>query len=195
MKKVLENRGTAIAVTVLLCLIFAVLGINRSIAKEAAAYTRGFYDGVATQEGYTSASLYSTLKSIDTYALTLSSVYADVADLETERETLQAARRTLVDAMESGDIQAMYSANRNLSRTAEALMTAADELSDLSRGDEEKGRDAYAKLQSAEGALERNPYNDSLADFDTKVMSTLPVRLFKALIFVKGPQVFAYKEL
>ena len=192
MKKLLQSRGAAVVITIVLCLVFAVLGMNRSVAREAEKATRTFYEGVEA-DGYTSASMYSILKSIDTYSLTFSSVLADVPELDAARGELIDARRGLVDAMEAKDIGSMYEANHLLSARARALMDRAESAA-LTRGDREKAADAYQKLASAQGALERNPYNEEVAGFARSVMGSLPVRLMRGLIFVEGPQTFALQE-
>lgn len=192
MKKLLQSRGAAIVVTVVLCLVFAVLGMNRSVAREAEKCTRTFYEGVEA-DGYTSASMYSILKSIDTYSLTLSSVLADVPELDDARQDLVEARRDLVDAMEAKDIRAMYGADNVVSERAKALMDQAESAA-LSQGDREKADEAYQKLSSAQGALERNPYRERCEIFQRSVMGSLPVRLLRGLIFVDGPQSFSFQE-
>ncbi len=191
MKKLLQSRGAAVVITIVLCLVFAVLGMNRSVAREAEKATRTFYEGVEA-DGYTSASMYSILKSIDTYSLTLSSVVADVPELEAARGELIDARRDLVDAMEAKDSDAMYGADCLVSERAKALMEQA-ESAGLSQGDREKADEAYQKLSSAQGALERNPYNEEIAGFERSVMGSLPVRLMRGLIFVEEPQAFALR--
>ncbi len=192
MKKLLQSRGAAIGITVALCLVFAVLGMNRSVAREAEKCTRTFYEGVEA-DGYTSASMYSILKSIDTYSLTLSSVVADVPELEAAQQDLIEARRSLVDAMEAKDIDGMYGANHLLDARARTLMGKAETAS-LSAGDREKAEDAYGRFLSAQGALERNPYRENWEAFQRDVMGALPIRLLRSLIFVEGPQAFAFEE-
>ena len=192
---ILKNRTFAIALSVILCLLFALLGMNRSVAKEAEKYSAGFYDGVYVKEGdYTSASIYSILKSCCNHSLTLASVFADCPGVTDEAAALTEARRALIDAMESEDISDMYGANYMVTATAEALMDAAGGA-EISDSDRSKAADAYEKLTGAEAAISKNPYNDSLSEFYAKVMGTLPVRLGRWAIFASGPEGFAFKEL
>ena len=191
----LKNRKAAAAITLVLCALFLVLGMNRSVSAQADKYTRAFYDGVRIKgEDYTSAALFDILGSCSNWALTLSSIYADYPALEAEVEALTWARRSLVDAMDAKDIPAMYSAYRQLGTAADALEKAAADVQ-VTYVDSEKAIDAAANLRSAMGAAAQNPYNEYVEEYYARVAKTLPMRLLGFAVFADGPDFFALEEL
>ncbi len=190
-----QNRKVAAIITVVLCVLFLLLGMNRSVAKQAKLYTNAFYEGVYVKDGgYTSAALADILGSCSTYALTLSSIYADCPAVADEVDALTQARRNLVDAIDAGDISDMYGAYRAVSAAAQALTTAGADA-ELSGNDRSKADDAMAKFTSAEGAIGQNPYNSYIEEYYTKVENTLPMRILGFLVFADGPEYFAHEEL
>ena len=191
MTSVLKSRKTAVAITVALCALFLVLGMNRSVSAQAAKYTRAFYEGVRVTDGdYTSAALADILDSCSTYALTLSSIYADCPAVADEVDALTQARRSLVDAIEAKNIPAMYGAYRAVSAAAETLESAAAGA-DVSGIDRDKAADAMGKLNSAIGAVQQNPYNQHVEEYYAKVADTLPMKIFGFAVLVDGPDFFA----
>ena len=190
MAKRLSRPVSALCVLLAVILIFSFLGVNRSIAAQSRKVRRSFTEGVYLEdEGYTSASLYSHLKSITDDVTGVCAVTAGMDALAAETAALQNAKRAHTDALQTEDIPLAAESYTALCNAADDMETALSSLL-LSERDAESLDMYFDGIHGAQAAVSANPYNTLVSDFESRVLDAFPTRYLRPLIFCNLPAAF-----
>ena len=163
----LQNRGTAIAITMLIVVLSVCLGAVRSIRSEANAVTDMFFSGV-DGSGY---GIFGDLNDQTEYAGQMVKVAQKYNGMDTEIEAVRAAITTMTEA---GTPAALCDSARTLQDTMTALNLAMEEAN-LSERDEEYRSSILADFNSYGYKIDKEAvrYNAAVADYENDVQNSL----------------------
>ncbi|MDR3209496.1 MAG: LemA family protein [Oscillospiraceae bacterium] len=182
--KTLKNRRAAVTLTVVLCAVFALVGVHRSLAAQTARVTRMFYDGIYLEDaGYTQPGIDTHLKAradaaLGLVTLPLSKRWQDLAD------DIRAARQSLLVA---DSVSAKRAANDALDTAFYALASKLLTLEDET--DAARARRYADTFAGAGFAMEGSAYNAQVLAFRAEV-DRFPVSILKYAAFARLPELF-----
>ena len=183
--RLLKNRAFAIFITVVIVILTALFGIQRSLNRLAADVEAMFYEGVYLEsEGYTQPSIDSQLQIRANGALALATVMEGYPDLADEAETLLSARRDLISAK---SIRDKHSANERMQRAFTTLTAKAGTL-DLTERDKEDIDRYISTFQGAQTAILGSLYNQKALFFMDD--ASFIAHVLRPFLFVTPPQSF-----
>ena len=171
-----KTRRGAVCVLVLAVIFATVLGVNRSLASLSSDIEDMFYNGV---DGETPIETYIENRINASKMIVL--IADNYPELKPLRDELYDAYNNLYEA---DGIGAKYSANERLQAAFEALYEALIETDTLST------RHYADTINNTLDKIRRSSYNDKVDEYET-VVSSLPVSLFRLVIFADVPERFA----
>ncbi len=184
---VFSKRSTAAVVTVILCLLALVIGVRRSVGRQAAAILEQFESGVRSDAaGYTLPSVSAQLDARSNASLGLISLASQYGDLAEKTDAVRKCRETLLNA---DSISARSEANAALASACGALipdleikLTDPDKISAL--------QDYAGIMTNTARLIETSGYNELVRDFRTNVVGLFPVNVLYRLAGVAVPDYF-----
>lgn len=183
-----KNRKIAAAITALIIPLSLIFGINRSLRRVAGGIDAMFYDGIyVAADNYTAPSIDALLDNQIDAAMGLITVAAGQDAFSQETEMFRQARQALLRAQ---TIPQKYLANQSLISALNALYPALLDAEGLT---EEQAADAdyYASaITNAQNVINANLYNEKVAEYYDRTLTTFPVGILRFLIFVDGPVAF-----
>ena len=184
---VFKNRRTAVIITVIVCLLALVIGVRRSVGKQAADILEQFETGVrSASAGYTLPSVSAQLDARSNAALGLISLANQYGDLSESAGAVRTAREALLSA---GSVSARSEANAALASACDALvpllehrLTGADKISAL--------KDYAGVMSNTARLIETSGYNELVSDFRSNVVGLFPVNILYRIAGVTVPDYF-----
>ncbi len=177
-----KTRRGAVCVLVLVVIFATVLGVNRSLASLSSDIEDMFYNGV---DGETPIETYIENRINASKMIVL--IADNYPELKPLRDELYDAYNNLYEA---DGIGAKYSANERLQAAFEALYEALIETDTLSTRHYEDASSYADTINNTLDKIRRSSYNDKVDEYET-VVSSLPVSLFRLVIFADAPERFA----
>lgn len=189
--EIFKNRKIAAIITAIIIIVSIFIGAQRSLGRLSDKVSDMFYKGVYIEDDdYTSASIYSALSNRVDYSLGLATIAANYDELSKETEALLAARNSLIDAQDSGNISAMYDANSALETAFITLWAKFTDTADISESDNSDAEDYVDSLSGAQSSIEGNKYNDELSELENDVLKAFPANLLMNIVSVELPEHF-----
>ena len=184
---VFQKRRTAVIVTVILCVLALLIGVRRSVGKQAADILDQFENGVrSASAGYTLPSVSAQLQARSNASLGLISLAAPYSSLSEEADAVRKVRETMLDA---GSISDMSAANASLTAACDGLITGLREQ--LTDPDKISALDDYAGVMTNTARLiETSGYNELVSDFRSNVVGLFPVNILYRIAGVTVPDYF-----
>ena len=184
---VFKNRRTAVIITVIVCLLALVIGVRRSVGKQAADILEQFETGVrSASAGYTLPSVSAQLDARSNASLGLISLANQYADLSESADAVRRAREALLGA---GSVSARSEANAALASACDALVPLLEER--LTDADKISALKDYAGVMSNTARLiETSGYNELVSDFRSNVVGLFPVNILYRIAGVTVPDYF-----
>ena len=184
---VFQKRRTAVIITVILCLLALLIGVRRSVGRQAANILEQFETGVrSASAGYTLPSVSAQLEARSNASLGLISLASPFGDLSEKADAVRKAREALFDA---GSVSARSEANAALAAACDELVplleqriTDADKISAL--------KDYAGVMTNTARLIETSGYNDLVRDFRTNVVGLFPVNILYRIAGVTVPDYF-----
>ncbi|MEA4965766.1 MAG: hypothetical protein VB055_08090 [Oscillospiraceae bacterium] len=183
--KLLRNWKFAVVLTAIVALCALVLGVHRSVTKEADKVLTMFTQGV-DDSGY---GIEGDLEDRADYAATLCKVAAKYDGLSDEIDAVNKAVAELKTADGAGE---KYDANDSLTGAVTALSLAMQSLP-LSDADETYRSEYTANFESRGLVIVREAaeYNEQVSQYASGVLRSFPVTLLGGLAFL--PEVEAFQ--
>ena len=170
---------------IVLCLLFALFGVHRSVSKQAAKVEKSFTTGVR-EDGYTQPSVRGQLVNRARAALNLWTLAEDDAALSEKAQRLLNARRALVSLLEAKKLSpaALCAADKEMGEAFAALYSA---VSDEDRASAAGYKSAF---DGAALTITESGYNEAVERFNKNVLGVFPVNILRYPAFVKAPEFF-----
>lgn len=184
----LKERNVAIPLTIVVCIIFLLLGVRTGLQRAASDLTEMYETGV-DGSGYGIA---TDLQKRYTYSGNLTAVAQKYdAAFETEISAVSAARADLDAALATDSFADDYDANAALTEAVEALNLAMKSY-DLSDEDEAYRAEIYADLISRNDTIshEATDFNAEVRSFNEDVLGAFPASLLHGLVGVDAVEVY-----
>ena len=179
---VFKNRRTAVIITVILCLLALVIGVRRSVGRQAADILEQFESGVrSSSAGYTLPSVSAQLEARSNASLGLISLAAQYGELSEKSDAVRRAREALLDAGSEANA-ALGSACDALVPLLEQQLTDADKISAL--------KDYAGIMSNTARLIETSGYNELVSDFRSNVLGLFPVNVLYRIAGVTVPDYF-----
>ena len=184
---VFKNRRTAVIITVILCLLALVIGVRRSVGRQAADILEQFESGVrSSSAGDTLPSVSAQLEARSNASLGLISLAAQYGELSEKTDAVRRAREALLDA---GSVTARSEANAALGSACDALVPLLEQQ--LTDADKISALKDYAGIMSNTARLiETSGYNELVSDFRSNVLGLFPVNVLYRIAGVTVPDYF-----
>ncbi len=180
----LKKRGTAVAVFVIVVVVFTLIGCHRSLGRACARVEDAFFThGALSEYGAYSAPAEQLGNCVKLANRLLSVIHTDAyAD---SYDAILTARQDLADALEKRSIPDIYSANTVLVREVSALDAKID------RSALPPSSDDYAvivsDLFSAQRVVNESPYNAYVDSFIESTVRPFPTDILRRLSFTALP--------
>ena len=184
-----KNRFFALILAALVVASSTLINTRVMLGGEARDVTQGFYEGFPESGIYTGIDDQLAYQMTD--AVGLASVTASFGELDAETDAVRAATNALRAVLDAGDIPASHAANEKLQGAVAALdhaaqgaaMTAAQQTQyDTHLTDFLGSQDAVLRYGAA--------YNNSVAQFLSRVYNAFPTKLLADLTGVEAPAPF-----
>jgi hypothetical protein len=173
-----KPRRIAAAVFAAAAVLFTLVGLNRSVSRQAAKTSALFYAQFGISE---------QLSNRQNAARGLASLAAEDSALSADAETLRSAVNALYDA---SSVHGKFAANTALESAWQTLYDAM-QAKGLDADTQTKA-DYYVNiLRNAQRNIDGDGYNDAVASFETDVLGTVPSRLLRPFLFTDAPEAFA----
>lgn len=180
--KFLKKRSTAASIAVIAVVVFGLLGMYRSASSQAKTVRETFSGGnfcitAQLQNRCANAMSMYTLSSNET---------TDTA------EAVRAARSDLYDAIAAGaGPSALYRLNATLQEAVEVYYARLGTVTTLSDSDREYLDKNYSNFKEAQRVIESDDYNSTVRDYEDRVLGTFPLTVFRAILPINEPELFA----
>ena len=184
---VLRNRRTAVIITVILCVLALLIGVRRSVGKQAADILEQFETGVrSASAGYTLPSVSAQLDARSNASLGLISLANQFGDLSEKSDAVRKAREALLDA---GSVSAQSAANAALASACDELIPLLEQK--ITDPDKVSALKDYSGVMSNTARLiETSGYNELVRDFRSNVVGLFPVNVLYRIAGVTVPDYF-----
>ena len=184
---VFKDRRTAVIITVIVCLLALIIGVRRSVGRQAADILEQFETGVRSETaGYTLPSVSAQLEARSNASLGLISLANQYGDLSEKADAVRKAREALLDA---GSIPARSEANAALASACDALIPLLEQR--ITDADKVNALKDYAGVMTNTARLiETSGYNELVSDFRSNVLGVFPVNILYRLAGVTAPDWF-----
>ncbi len=187
----LKKPGGAILVALAVIILSSFFAANRSLNVKVQEVSDLFSDGVYdTNVGYKQKSIKSQLDIRKDASMNLISVGANCSGAEAETDELRNARNILVNGLSrSAGAEKLYDANVDLQKTYDALYTKIATLP-LDSSNRTIAEDSKSRMTGAASVIEKSGYNESVREFNRKVLSAFPTNYIKSIALVNPPELF-----
>lgn len=184
-----KKRQTAVAVFVLVVLVFSLIGCHISLTRACRRVENAFFDKaqLADYGHYTAPG--DQLSACVNYANRLLSVINGSDALTEDYNAVKGSRQALSDALERRDISDIYTANSALYAAVSAVdekVRAGASLRDSSDDYETIVSDFF----SAQRVATESPYNEYVDTFIEDTANVFPTNILRRLAFVSLPEKF-----
>lgn len=187
MMKFFQKRSAAILVLIVVILLFSYIGAGRSLNKAAHNVEQLFYDGVYNSaEKYTAPGIYNHLDNCTDCALGLITCASELPELSEQTEALRQSRIALLDAMESRNIPAMYSANLALQSDFASLSAAYSSSGNSS----EQAANYISNFEGAQISIQNDGYNQAVQSYRQITLRAFPANILKVVTAADTPDYF-----
>ena len=190
----LKKQSTAIAITVIIAVLFSFIGCSLSLSRQAGKVEDMFTTGVyLDEESYVQPSIQSQLDKSAEAGLGLVTICNHYPELSLEAEAITEARRELLEA-ESYDEK--YIAYTHYYKTVSSLIDLLKEGEVITDGelvvkltdDDFEAFESYAgTVTGANGVIEKSEYNKKVTEF-IRTKKSFPASIFG--IFADEPDYF-----
>ena len=184
-----KKRNTAIAVFVVVVVVFSLIGCHLSLSRAVRQVEDAFFDKTLLHaDGYYTCPA-DQLQNCVALSNRLLSVIGQDSQWSEAYEELKTCRLALDDALRDRDIQRIANSNQALVEAVaavEALVEAGAPLPD-------SNDDFYAIISDFHGAqsvLDNNAYNNHVLAFWDGVLNPFPTNILRHLTFVAPPETF-----
>lgn len=173
----LKSRRTAIAVFVVVVIVFSLLGCHRSLNRRCRMVEQGFFSGELTAPA-------TQLNEAAKYANRILAVINGVLDDSLYTAVLE-SRIDLLDALDARDIAAANATSRDLAAAVDAAAQAAEGY------EFNTTEDIHELLDGFDGAMRvayGSSYNEDVDQFMETVANRFPTNILRYIAFVDMPE-------
>lgn len=174
-----KNRRTAIAVFVVVVIVFGLLGCHRSLNRRCRAVEQGFFSGELTAPA-------TQLNEAAKYANRILAVINGELDDSLYTAVLD-TRMALLDALEAENIAASVTASRDLTAAIDAVQSAAEGHAFESVEDIDA---LFDNFHGAMRAAQNSSYNEDVEHFMETVANRFPTNIVRHITLVDMPERF-----
>ena len=182
-----RNRGTAVVITIVICVLALLLGVRRSLVSQVARIEEQFENGVYDEKaGYTLPSVADQLEVRANASLGLISLANGFDDLSEAAQRVRSAREDLLNAETIAERSA---ANRALTEACDELMPALQQRLEADK-DVSAFADYASKMSNTARLIETSGYNEQVSAFRSEILGSFPVSVLYRLAGVRAPASF-----
>lgn len=175
----LKNRRTAIAIFVVVVIVFSLLGCHRSLDRRCRTVEQGFFSGELTAPA-------TQLNECAKYANRILAVINGELD-DALYDAVLDCRVALLDALDAQNIAAAVTASRDLASAVEAVESAAegrtfDSVEDIDA--------LFNDFHGAMRVAQNSSYNEDVERFMETVANRFPTNILRHIALVDMPERF-----
>lgn len=185
-----KNRQTAVAVFVLVVLVFSLIGCHMSLTRACRRVESAFFDKAQLADYGHHTAPGDQLSACVNYTNRLLSVINGVEALTEDYTAVKDSRQALSDALERRDISDIYAANGALYAAVSAVDEKVRAGASL-RSSSDDYETIISDFFSAQRVASESPYNEYVDTFIADTANAFPTNLLRRLSSVSLPEKFA----
>ena len=182
---ILKKRSTAIIIVVIAAILFTMIGVRRSLDREAKKVQALFYDGVGSE---TAVQTY-----LDNEFREAKTVYS-IASKYLDDEVTNGFRTAYNDMYNAETVREKYLSYAKLTSEL-SLITQAIDDSELTRDESKYFTEHVNNMKNIQRMIDSCSYNEKVAEFETKTLGAFPANIFKKIVNPSSPEYFGGEAL
>lgn len=187
--ELIKKRTTAIAVFIVVVLVFSLLGCHLSLSRACRQAEEAFFDRSKLQaEGYYTCPGDQLEASVKLAGRLLTVIGSDGPWAESY-EALRTARLSLDAALDERDIPAIGAADQALVEAVADVKAVKASGASLPASHDDYDQ-IIADFDSAQAVLDDPAYNEYILSFREDVLGAFPTNFLRHLAFVQAPETF-----
>jgi len=183
--KHLKKRSVACLIAAIVVVVFGLFGMYRSASAQAKTVKSTFTDGN-----------YCITFQLQSRCANASSMYTlgvtALGSGDESAEAMRTARADLYGAIAAGaEPSELYQLNLALQEAVELYYAHLGNASALAEDKRSALDEDYKNFKSAQRVIEADSYNSSVWDYQDRVLATFPLTVFRAILPISEPELFA----